>query len=277
MKVTVLIENSALDGFECEHGLSLLIEFNNNKYLLDAGQSGAFIGNAAAMGINLSDIKCAVLSHGHYDHAGGFEKFLEANPQTRIYAMRCAGGEFYSESGGMHYIGIPDIIKDKYGDNFIYTDDVVLIDTGVYLVPHSTVGLEKIGKRAGLYEKINDKMMPDSFAHELSLVFDTPDGLVIFNSCSHAGMRNIMEEVKRVFSGRKVYAFVGGLHMKGVKDGRECCTFSEEELDELVEYALNDGVEHIYTGHCTGSIGTDMLMKKTEIVNKLTTGMVIKM
>jgi 7,8-dihydropterin-6-yl-methyl-4-(beta-D-ribofuranosyl)aminobenzene 5'-phosphate synthase len=202
-----------------------------------------------------------VLSHGHYDHAGGFEKFLEANPQTRIYAMRCAGGEFYSESGGMHYIGIPDIIKDKYGDNFIYTDDVVLIDTGVYLVPHSTVGLEKIGKRAGLYEKINDKMMPDSFAHELSLVFDTPDGLVIFNSCSHGGVSNIINEVKMALPNQRIKAFVGGLHMIGMKDGVEICTFSDEEITELVNVLKSEGVEKIYTGHCTGKVGFDKIKK----------------
>lgn len=275
MKITVLIENSALDGFECEHGLSLLIEFNNNKYLLDAGQSGKIINNAYIMGINLSKIKCAVLSHGHYDHAGGFEKFLEENPKTRIYAMKNVTGEFYSESGGMHYIGIPEIIKDKYGDNFIYTDGIVSVDTDVYLVPHSTAGLEKIGKRAGLYMKCDGEMMPDDFSHELSLVFNTENGLVIFNSCSHAGMRNIIEEVKSFFPERKVYAFVGGLHMKGMKDGKEYCTFSENELDELVKYVLNEGIERIYTGHCTGNVGTEILMKKTESVNKLTTGMEI--
>ncbi len=275
MKISVLIENSALDGFVCEHGLSLLIEFNNNNYLLDSGQSGKFMENARNMGINLSALKYAILSHGHYDHAGGFLRLLENNPELQIYAMKHADGEYYSESGGMHYIGIPETILKEYGDRFIYTDEIVQIDSGVYIVPHSTKGLEGIGKRAGLYVKMDGEMKPDDFSHELSLVFDTEKGLVIFNSCSHGGMRNIMEEVKAAFPKRNVYAFVGGLHMKGMIDGIEICTFSENEIDQLVEYVSKEGVRLIYTGHCTGNVGMEMLMKKSSIVNKLTSGMII--
>lgn len=275
MKVKVLIENSALDGFECEHGLSLLIEFNGNKYLLDAGQSGKFIKNAKSLGIDLSDIKCAVLSHGHYDHAGGFFEIFNSNSELKVYAMKNAVNEYFSENGGIHYIGIPKEILKNYGSRFIYTDGIIPIDTDVYLVPHSSNGLAEIGKRAGLYMKNADGMVPDSFSHELSLVFNTDKGMVVFNSCSHGGLCNIIKEVKLAFPDKKVYAFVGGLHMKGMKNGSECCIFSEDEIDDLVEYILKEGIELIYTGHCTGNVGMEMLMNKSDIVRKLTSGMEI--
>ena len=46
MKITVLVENTGKEPLKCEHGLSLLIEFQGNKYLLDAGTSDIFMENA---------------------------------------------------------------------------------------------------------------------------------------------------------------------------------------------------------------------------------------
>lgn len=54
---------------------------------------------------------------------------------------------------------------------------------------------------------------PDDFSHEQSLVFDTEKGLCIFNSCSHTGAADIIEEVCKAFPGRRVYAYVGGFHL----------------------------------------------------------------
>lgn len=35
MRITVLVENTGPSEFKIEHGLSLYIEFNDKKYLLD--------------------------------------------------------------------------------------------------------------------------------------------------------------------------------------------------------------------------------------------------
>ena len=75
MKVIVLIENTSKCSLCAEHGLSVYIEYNGMKYLLDTGASDTFSANAHQLGINLADIDIAFLSHAHYDHAGGFETF----------------------------------------------------------------------------------------------------------------------------------------------------------------------------------------------------------
>ena len=97
------------------------------------------------------------------------------------------------------YNGIQPGILTNHADRIEYAEgDYKLLD-GVYLIPHKTVGLEKIAKKVDLYIKDNGKMFPDDFAHEQSLVFDTPKGLVIFNSCSHGGPDNIITEVLATF------------------------------------------------------------------------------
>ncbi len=64
MEVAVLIENSAMEGFACEHGLSFFIRFRGREYLLDAGSSGAFLENARRLGICMENVETCVLSHG---------------------------------------------------------------------------------------------------------------------------------------------------------------------------------------------------------------------
>lgn len=277
MRISVLIENTTKSELCCEHGLSVLIEYKDEYYLLDAGQSGVAMENAVAMKLPLHNVKYGVLSHGHYDHAGGFATCLAEYKDMKIYAMKQAQEEYYSGSGGrIHYIGVPKEILTNYNQRFVYIERVTQIAEDIYLIPHSTMNLEKVGERTQLYRKVNDEYMPDDFSHELSLVFDTEQGLVVLNSCSHGGICNIIDEVKTVLPDRKLYAFLGGLHMKGTKDGEEICTFSEKEVQQFATYLRNQGLQKLYTGHCTGTVGLEMLKKElNEMVIPLHTGMEI--
>ena len=274
MKIQVLIENTTNSDLTAEHGLSIFIEYNDRKILLDAGTTSAFMDNAHKMNVDISSADFCVLSHGHYDHSGGFAGYLEENRDKNIYAMNTATAEYYSGSGGhIHEIGIPKNVYPAYSDNFIFIDKPTELAEGIYLIPHNTDGLEKIGERAKLYKKVNDSYMPDDFSHEMSLVFDTDNGLVIFNSCSHSGIVNIIEEVKAYFNDRDVYAFFGGLHMKGKKNDVEICTFSDTEIEHMTAYLKKNGIKKLYTGHCTGRVGFEMIKKYMgENVEYLMTG-----
>ena len=277
-KITVLIENTTQNPeLQAEHGLSLLIEFNNKKYLLDAGTTGAFLNNADVMNVSVSDIECAILSHGHYDHAGGFGTYFAKNPNAKLYAMSSSREEYYSGSGGViHEIGVPKDILDKYGENFVYIDEVTKLSDNVYLVPHNTKDLDKIGEKTKLYRMVDDELKPDDFAHELSVVLDTKDGLLIFNSCSHGGIVNIINEVKVVFPNKNIHAFFGGLHMKGKKGDEVICTFSEEEIKDIADYLKTVGLQKLYTGHCTGEPAVKLLKKYLgDMVEELSTGKII--
>ena len=120
--------------------------------------------------------------------------------------------------------GIPEAVK-KQRERFRLTEGPAKIGEDVFLLPHTASGLAKTGERAGLFTKRDGVLMPDAFEHEQSLIFDTEKGLVIFNSCTHAGIGAVLEEIKEAFPGRGLYAFLGGLHMKGKKNGEEICSF----------------------------------------------------
>jgi len=277
MKVTVLIENTTLSELVCEHGLSMFIEYKDKYYLLDAGATGVFMQNAEKMNIPLDKAECAVLSHGHDDHGGGFGKYLEKYGDTKVYAMKNIMEEYYSGSGGtIHYIGLPKEIAEKHGSSFEPVDKVVQICAGVYLVPDCSKGMSRVGKRTGLYKKRGEEMVYDDFDHELSLVFDTEKGLVIFNSCSHTGIVNIIEEVKKAIPNKNIYAFFGGLHMRGKEGEKEICIYTEQEIEIISDYLKKAGISKIYTGHCTGETAMRILKKYLgETVETIHTGRII--
>ena len=273
LKITVLAENTSACALPCEHGLSLYLEYHENAYLLDAGSSDLFMRNAAALSADLSRVKLCILSHGHYDHSTGLEAFLETCPEVPVYAMRTYDGAYYSGAGGIRYIGVPESLKTVYRSRFRMIDAVTEIDGGIWAVPHSVSGLEEIGRRTRLYVKKGEDLAPDGFAHEMSTVFETADGLVICSSCSHAGLLPILAEVQSAFPDKPLYAFIGGLHMMGSRHGQETSLYTREELEQLTEDIAPFHLQHIYTGHCTGRAAYAMLKELLgEMLSPLSTG-----
>lgn len=255
MRIRVLVENTGNEFVEGEHGLSLMIEYEGEKYLLDAGSTSLFMTNAEKLGEEILDISKCILSHGHYDHSGGFAEYLSKNGQATLYMMETAIGEYYSGSGGnIHYIGLSEELVKNFKEQFSYVRKCTQLAPGVMIVPHQIRGLDKIGERAKLYRKENEYYVPDDFAHEMSLVFETEKGLVICNSCSHAGASNIIREVQEALSEKSVYAFIGGLHLKGL-------TLTEEEVSRLCESLKGTGLKYLYTGHCTGEAAFQLLKR----------------
>ena len=108
MKIVTLLENTAsCPGVAPQHGLSLYIETEEWKILFDMGQDDTFAVNAEQLGIDLSKVNLAVLSHGHYDHGGGLAAFLRMNKTAPVYIHTDAFGHYYN--GIEKYIGLdPD-------------------------------------------------------------------------------------------------------------------------------------------------------------------------
>lgn len=259
MKITVLIENQPSGNLCAEHGLSLAIEYRKKHYLLDTGASDGFIKNAKKLGISLSEIDSAFLSHGHYDHSGGYEAFFAQNQKAKVYAKEEIQEACYSGSdSSRNYIGIPEELLEHYRDRFILIKEDCEIEPGIWLISHKSKDGSKRGIRAHMYRKKNERFFPDDFAHEQSLVFETAKGLVLLNSCSHGGIESIVTEVNQALSPKKVFAVLGGFHLKGAS-GLDSLGVPKEEVEQMGPSLLSMGVEEIYTGHCTGFAAYEIL------------------
>lgn len=244
MKVTVLIDNLGSNDIQGEWGLSFFIEYRGRKYLLDTGGSALFIDNAKALGIDIADVDCAVLSHAHNDHSSGMEAFFAANSKAPFYLSPFCGENCYSgRLFSRHYIGLPKGILTRFPDRIEMRCGKVSLAEGVWIVPHTAATDSSVAAKSRLFIRKGLRFVPDDFRHEQSLVFETPDGLVIFNSCSHAGADVIIKEVCESLPGRSVRAYIGGLHL---------FRLDEEDIRKTAGILTSFGIPEIYTGHCTG-------------------------
>ena len=262
MQVKILIDNIASFSDNShrklfgEWGLSVYTEFEGRRYLLDTGASHLFSRNAGVMGVDLSQVDTGILSHAHYDHSDGMARFFAINKKAPFYLRKGAAENCYHTHKLFgrftyhEYIGIHKGWLKRFADRIRYAEGDTQIAPNVYLIPHKTGGLESIGERAHLSVKENGSYRYDRFDHEQSLVFDTPKGLFIMNSCSHGGADNIVKEIEATFPGKKIYAILGGFHLFRYKD--EVVRAFAERLREL-------DVQKIYTGHCTGNRAYEIL------------------
>ena len=179
---------------------------------------------------------------------------------------------FYRTEGKDKYIGIPQHLLENYKERFRPLNAVCEVEKGVWVVPHFTGGLDEMGRRAHMYRKIGEEFIADDFAHEQSIVFETEKGLVIFNSCSHGGIANIVREVQNAFAGKKIYAVIGGFHMMKLS-GLDTLGIPVDEVVKVARELKELGVEKVYTGHCTGMIAFGIMKRELgNMVHALNTG-----
>ena len=269
LTATVLSDNKAADGLRGEWGMSVAINADGKNILLDVGASGLFAENAEKLGISMADMDTAVLSHAHYDHSRGMKKFFALNSKADFYLRETSAEDCYAKRFIFtKYIGLPRHITTQYSDRIRYAVGDTRLYDGVWLIPHHTEGLEKIGVREQMFRKTAAGWQPDDFSHEQSLVFDTVEGLVIFNSCSHGGAANIIREVSAVFPDRPIRAMIGGFHLFNK---------TEQEVIAFADELKKTGVGYICTGHCTKDTAYGILKETLgDRLHQLHVGMVME-
>ena len=243
MKVHCLIENSASGpGLEAEHGLSLLIESGGLRILFDAGASSAFARNADRMGIDLSAVNIAVLSHGHYDHGGGLLRFLELNSQSPIWASPHAAEPHFNASG--KDIGLAPELTSHTRLRPI-PSDVLEIAPGITLHAACSIPQPYSVPAAGMSTLRGGIHVPDDFRHELYLLIEENGRRILFSGCSHRGILNIVGHFQPDI-------LVGGFHLMRTPP---------EDLPPIAA-ALSQFPTRYFTGHCTGEHAYDYLSSR---------------
>ena len=248
LRITTLVENTAGEHHALinEHGISFYIEKDGYKLLFDTGQSDAFLRNATQMRIDLSDLEYVVISHGHYDHSGGFRHIAARTSSFRLRVGRGFFDEKYALRNGAY-----DFLGNNFDETFLReqriswaysTRKVEEILPGVFILScfsrfHDD---EKVNSRF-LIRK-DDMFVQDNFDDEILLAIETSRGLAVLLGCSHPGMRNMLDTVKKRL-GKPIYAVLGGTHLVESKGG---------SLDRSLEYLDDPETCIVGVSHCTG-------------------------
>ncbi len=150
MLARILIDNQSKNELACEWGLAAYLEYEGRRLLLDTGTTGVFVKNAEAMGIPLEEVEYGVLSHAHYDHSDGMEAFFAKNRTAKFYLRKGAGENCYGKRWIFYkYAGIAKGLLEKYQDRIVYVEGSFELIPGVWLLPHTTPGQDKIWWKAG--------------------------------------------------------------------------------------------------------------------------------
>ncbi len=234
MKLTVLSEARALEGFGTEHGLSYLIEADGKKILFDTGASDLFRKNAGKLGIDLEEVDLVVLSHGHFDHGDGLA-FIRDKP------LVCHPGCFRERfrKSGLSSIGLA-LSKAE-------VESRMRLET-TRKPRKLTAGLWFLGEipRENDFEATRTNYVleggrEDFITDDSGLAYATGDRLVVISGCAHSGICNIISYAGRVTGAEQVEAVVGGFHLSRL----------DHRTDRTISCMKELGIKRVMPSHCT--------------------------
>lgn len=243
IKVTTLVENYVKGrDVVAEHGLSMLIEVEDNLLLFDTGASNLFAENAKVLGKRIEDVDYLILSHGHSDHTGGLKTFLDINTNAKII---CKSSILIPKYRGERENGICNIYG-KVLNRFIFIDELTEVVKGVFVFPNIEIKNNKDTHFSNFELLTDNGRISDLFNDELAIVIENEDKISILSSCSHRGITNIITSVRNYFPTHKFNYLVGGFHL---------VDSSVEDAILISDFLRNDMPEHIGVCHCTGLDG----------------------
>jgi 7,8-dihydropterin-6-yl-methyl-4-(beta-D-ribofuranosyl)aminobenzene 5'-phosphate synthase len=249
IKLTTLSENTAgRVGLLAEWGLSVLVEVDNYKVLLDTGLDISAAYNAAILGIDLSAVDRIVISHGHRDHTGGLHHVLNAmRKKIEVIAHPDIWAAKYSRtfSKQEQYAGIPFAREalENWGASFRLTKEPVWITDNIVTTGEIPMLTEYEKIDSELFVKESGELRPDPLKDDLALIIKTEMGLIVVLGCGHRGMINTLHHARKITGVEQIHMVVGGTHL--IQASREQMDLTIAELKRL-------GVQRIGVSHCTG-------------------------
>jgi 7,8-dihydropterin-6-yl-methyl-4-(beta-D-ribofuranosyl)aminobenzene 5'-phosphate synthase len=254
LKLTCVIENTAnfASEFYAEHGLSILIEYGDNKILFDTGKSPEVLEKNMKLLNGFNDLNYVILSHGHNDHTGGLSHvysncsadiFMHEKAILPKYVFRNDNMQFIGTKGKLETNETPikKDIKNKC-TNIVFITKTIEIAPNIFiftkiLLKHSFEMIDQ-----SFFVKNDGNLIKDNFEDEIALVVKTDNGLVIFSGCAHKGIVNTVSSAVEYFN-ENLYALIGGTHLVSAKDDQLKKTMKElQKFDPC----------YLVFGHCNG-------------------------
>ena len=211
--------NTPLVGAE---GLSLLIDADDERTLFDTGRKGRYLmRNLGHLDIAAESVGRVVISHGHSDHIGGLDEFLE-NRETpvAVIANRDTLGAMEKRKA----------ITKKNADK---------------AVTERTEGWAQLSEHLFAMElpaaDTRDRYGRRETVRETALVLMARGGPVLITGCAHTGLIGAIDAVRRT-TGKDVQTVVGGLHLVRKRN---------KDIDAVSHYLMNDvKTPLLYVNHC---------------------------
>ena len=248
----------------CAHfGLSLLVTAHvggaARTLLFDTGPEAAtFLRNAGILGVDFSAIDTVVLSHGHWDHAGGLVAAIEAASKARhpepvecfVHPAMFAERALQRPNGEvLRFESVPDPHElTNAGANVVNTRDPQLVGGGVFYVSGEVPRLTSYETGFPGHLRRGDdgeSWEPDPLIMDERFVsvHVKDKGQFIFSACSHAGLINVLTHARSIFSSVPLYGVMGGLHLSGA---------TEKIIPQTLADLRQFGLKLLAPGHCTG-------------------------
>ncbi len=257
MIISVLTENNAGPQTPSEHGLSYIIEYDDEKILFDTGQSDMFVQNARIMGITVNDVDLIVLSHGHYDHGNGLSYIHD----KKLICHNDCFVKRYRKSD-LKSIGLKNS-KEEISKKF----DLICTKEA-YKISDKIIFLGEIPRLTDFESQQTDFIFqdgsPDFVMDDSAISMITNEGLFVITGCGHAGVVNTLEHAKKLCGESRICGIMGGFHLKE----------ANKQTMETVRYLKNQKVKYIYPSHCTALPALNVFYDNFKI-NTLKTGDII--
>jgi 7,8-dihydropterin-6-yl-methyl-4-(beta-D-ribofuranosyl)aminobenzene 5'-phosphate synthase len=247
VRITTLSENTANFGFIAEWGLSILVEVEGTKILVDTGMSISAAHNAQLLGVDLSAVDWIVLSHGHADHTGGLREVLQRSGKVKVIGHPNLWSRKYVRrtKGPEQYNGIPFSQKEleDLGAHFHLTRKPFYINERIMTtgeIPMLT-SYEEIETNLSVQEE--GVLQPDKLADDLALIINADFGLVVILGCAHRGMVNTLRHAQKLTGNELVFGVIGGTHLFRA---------SHERINKTIADLKEMGIQRLGVSHCTG-------------------------
>jgi 7,8-dihydropterin-6-yl-methyl-4-(beta-D-ribofuranosyl)aminobenzene 5'-phosphate synthase len=241
-----------------EHGFSALVSLRTGttttSVLFDTGLSpDAMVTNADRLGIDLSEVNAVVLSHGHFDHAGGLaglagrsgttSKPMVVHPLVWTRRRLALPGGSPDEWPTLSQRALTsegfDVIERRQPS--LLLNGSVLITGEVDRTTDFERGMPPAHQRWSNSEWEPDPLVIDDQA---LVVHVRGKGLFVLTGCAHAGAVNIVRHAQRLTAVPRLHALVGGLHLGG--------KYFAPSIAPTVDALTALTPDLLVPGHCTG-------------------------
>lgn len=173
--LTILYDNESLvEGVEPGWGFSCLVEMDGHRLLFDTGWDGdLLLRNARVLGVDLSNIDGIMISHDHWDHAGGLPRVLKELGKVKVH--------------------VPASFSKRMRGEISRRAELVEVRGPAEVGP----GLTSTGPMG-------------EGPVEQSLLIGSEGGVSVVTGCAHQGLESVLDVAESAAG--KVKAVIGGFH-----------------------------------------------------------------